>query len=322
MNKNIAPAGFSVHMDEQWTEITIVTTHEAADIISDKLHECGFQGTVFEDRDDDLEVCAIKLYYPGHGQEDALHRQVQQCLDEIRQSGVNIGKAEINVAPLNQTDWGSAWKKFFKPLRVGNRLVIKPSWEPFEARPDDIIIEIDPGMAFGTGLHASTRLCLRLLEQHIRPGDTVLDVGVGSGILSIAAARLGAAYVQGVDVDPDAVDIARENIRLNAQTFGPQESFADRVEVLVGSIDTLSMMEKFDCIVMNIRPNIILPLIPYAEAVLQTGGALIISGILEEEGAELIHEVRSFDLLVHNHLEEDGWIAYILSQMDNASYST
>jgi ribosomal protein L11 methyltransferase len=262
------------------------------------------------------------VYCPASGKEDDLLQHIQQYLDELRQVGVNIGTAELNTALLNPTDWSTAWKRFFKPLRVGDHLVIKPSWQPFEALPDDIVIEIDPGMAFGTGLHASTRLCLRLLEQHIRPGDTVLDVGVGSGILSIAAARLGAAYVQGVDVDPDAVEIARENIRLNAQTYDPHNSFADRIEVLVGSIDTLSMTEKFDCIVMNIRPNIILPLIPYAEAVLQTGGALIISGILEEEGAELIHEVRSFDLLVHNHLEEDGWIAYILSQMDNASYTT
>jgi ribosomal protein L11 methyltransferase len=306
--------------DTIWTEFSVSVTQNVSEAVADRLIELGSQGVVFEDVSDEPAYCVIKAYYPESCDIEELQQKIWTYLDELRALELPVGSGELTIVPIAPEDWSSNWKQYFKPLRIGERLVVKPSWETFDAQANDVLIEIDPGMAFGTGLHASTRLCLRLLERYIHPGDRVLDVGTGSGILSIAAARLGAEYVLAVDVDAEAVDIARENLRGNAERF--DVSLQQRIDLQVGSLDTIQVTEKFDCIVMNIRPNIILPLIPYAVAVLQTGGALIISGILEDESAELIHEIRTCDLLVQNHQVEDEWIAYVLSHMDNVSPSS
>ncbi len=301
-------------MSEKWTEIGVMTSQEAAEVISNRLIEMGSQGTICEDHPDDSEIWTIKAYYSQSINTSELVVHIQRYLDELRQLGVDIGKGEIITKYIEDTNWSSNWKQYFKPVRVGKHLVIKPSWEPFDRHPSDIVIEIDPGMAFGTGLHASTRLALALLERYLRKGDRVLEIGVGSGILSIASARLGAAYVLGVDIDPEAVAIAYENVKKNA-LIEQEHPIHHRIDLQVGSIDTLQLSEQFDCIVMNLRPNIILPLIPYAKVFLQTGSAIILSGILEEESAELVHHIRSFDVIVQNYLVEDGWIAYVMSDM-------
>jgi len=305
------------HKPEAWVELSLITSQEAAEVVSERFIEHGSQGTVFEDHPDHASWCVVKAYYPQSVDMSVLQEQMRRYLKELQQLGIESGPAEMTTKLIAQEDWSSNWKQYFTPFRIGKRLVIKPSWETFEENPDDLLIDIDPGMAFGTGLHESTRLCLRLLEQYVHPDYCVLDVGTGSGILSLAAARLGAKFVMGLDVDAEAIDIARENVAHNAARFDP--SLSQRIELQVGSLDTIQIIEKFDCIVMNIRPNIILPLIPYTEAILQTGGALIIAGILETEGADLIHEIRAHDLLVQDHLGEGEWIAYVLSHMDNIS---
>jgi ribosomal protein L11 methyltransferase len=302
-------------MDDKWTEIVVVTSKEAANVISNRLIELGSQGTVFEDHPDETTACLVKAYYPQSVSADELVEQLQRYLNELEQLGVNIGNGEILSKWIENIDWSSNWKQYFKAVRVGKHLVIKPPWETFDRCSSDIVIDIEPGMAFGTGLHSSTRLALALLERYLRKGDNILDIGVGSGILSIAAARLGADYVLGVDIDTEAVAIARENVQRNISGSDRDPSIHNRIELLIGSIDTLPISRQFDCIMMNLRPNIIIPLIPYVKAFLQTGGAIITSGILEEEGPEMVHSVRFFDLIVQNHLIEDGWIAYVLSEM-------
>jgi ribosomal protein L11 methyltransferase len=303
-------------MSDQWREISVVVSQEAADIVSDKLIELGSNGTVFEDIEEHPERCRIKAYYPVSSDYEDIIGQFQKYLGELSTLGLNVGEhAEIVSAMIDSADWSTTWKKYFKPTKIGKHVVVKPSWEPYTPQPDDIIIEIDPGMAFGSGLHPTTQLVIELLEQYMRPESSILDVGVGSGILSIAAACLGADSVLGLDVDSEAVAIARENIQKNAQYCRREPPIDERIELKVGSIDTLDIAKQFDCIVMNIRPNIILPLVPYAATCLRMGGALIISGILEEEGGELIAKIRTFDFRVQNHLSKEGWIAYILSQI-------
>lgn len=296
-------------------EIAVVTSKEAADLISNRLIELGSQGTVFEDHPDDATAYLVKAYYLLSLNTDKLVEQLERYLRELEQLGIDVGNGEVISKWIENLDWRSNWKHYFKPVRVGKNLVIKPPWETFDRCSSDIVIDIEPGMAFGTGLHASTRLALALLEHYLRKGDNVLDIGVGSGVLSIAAAYLGADYVLGVDIDAEAVAIARENVQRNASDSDQEPLLHNRIELLVGSIDTLPIARQFDCIVMNLRPNIILPLIPYVKAFLQTGGAIITSGILEAEGVKLVHDVRIFDLLVQNHLVEKGWIAYVLSEM-------
>lgn len=300
---------------EAWIELAVTTSQEAADVLSNRLMELGASGTVSEDLPATPASCVLKAYYPLATDMATLLDGIRQYLEGLRQLGLDVGTGELRTQQLAPTDWNEQWKQFFKPLRVGKHVVIKPTWEPFEADPADVIVEIDPGMAFGTGLHASTRLCLSLLEEYVHPADDVLDVGTGSGILSIAAARLGARYVLGLDTDAEALDIARENVRANARRW--DSSLETRIELQVGSLDSLPLNERFECIVMNIRPNVIVPLIPYAENLLQTGGAVILSGILEEEGPDLLHELRPFNLLMHKQVTEDGWIAYVLSQVDH-----
>jgi ribosomal protein L11 methyltransferase len=301
-------------MNETWIEIAVVTSPAVAEVIANRLMELGSQGTVSEDHPNDSDVCTIKAYYPQSINVSDLREHIRQYLAELQQLGEDIGRGDVSSKSLEPTDWSLDWKRYFKPFRVGQHLVIKPFWEPFDPEVTDVVIEIDPGMAFGTGLHASTRLVLRLLEQYVHPGDHVLDVGTGSGILGIAAARLGAGYVLGVDTDAEALAIARENVRRNAFERDSAHPGQPHIELLVGSIDTLLIAGKFDWVVMNIRPNVIVQLMPYVKSLLQTGGAMIISGILEAEGAELLHALRSFDLCVQAHLVEEDWIAYVLSE--------
>jgi ribosomal protein L11 methyltransferase len=272
----------------------------------------GSQGTVSEEHPNDPNTYTIKAYYPQSIAKSDVLECIRQYLEELKQLGEDIGREEIRTKSLGPTDWSSDWKRYFKPFRVGEYLVIKPSWEPFDPEVTDLVIEIDPGMAFGTGLHASTRLALRLLERYVHQGDHVLDVGTGSGILGIAVARLGAGYVLGVDTDTEAIAIARENVRRNALELDPAHPGQPYIELLVGSIDTLPIDVKFDCVVMNIRPNVIVQLMPYVKSLLQTGGVMIISGILEAEGAELIYNLAG-GVIVQNSLIEEEWIAYIMS---------
>jgi ribosomal protein L11 methyltransferase len=300
-------------MTEVWIEIAVVTSLAVAEVIANRLMELGSQGTVAEDQPNNPNACTIKAYYPQSIEKSDVLERIRQYLEELKQLGEDIGRGEILTKSLEPTDWSSDWKRYFKPFRVGEHLVIKPSWEPFDTEVTDLVIEIDPGMAFGTGLHASTRLALRLLEQYMHKGDKVLDVGAGSGILGITAARLGAGYVLGVDMDAEALAIARENVRRNALELNPAHLDQPYVELLVGSLDTLPIAGKFDCVVMNIRPNVIVQLMPYVKSLLQTGGAMVISGILEEEGAELISNLAG-EFSVQNSLIEEGWIAYVLSE--------
>lgn len=302
-------------MNEQWKTLSVIVAQSAADVVSNRCVELGSQGTVLEDVATPPEHCRVLAYYPESAKMPELMAQMQEYLNELRELGECIGEASITSDVLENCDWTSNWKQFFKPTRVGRHLVIKPSWETFTPESDDIVIEIDPGMAFGSGLHASTRLAIALLELYMRPGGLMLDVGVGSGILSIAAARLGAEFVLGVDIDPDAIEVARENVRKNAELTADRDILNVRVVLKVGSLDTLDIPKRFDCIVMNIRPNVITSLMPYAASFLRMGGAVILSGILEEEGPALLRELRALNFVPHHHITEDGWVAYVLSQV-------
>ncbi len=306
---------------QSWIELAVMISQETADALSDHLIGYGSQGVVLEDVPHHPAWTVVKAYYEESVDMAVLKIQVKQYLTELQELGVECGPGEITTTSIAQEDWSSNWKQYFKPLRVGKHFVIKPSWEPFAAEAGDLLIDIDPGMAFGTGLHESTQLCLQLLEQYMPVGSRVLDVGTGSGILSLAAARLGAEWVLGLDVDAEAVEIARENVAVNAARF--DHSLNQRIQIQVGSLDTIQIAEKFECIVMNIRPNVILPLIPHTEQILQTGGVMILAGILEQEGGDLIHEIHhAYNLLVHDHRVEGEWIAYVLSHMNNAAPKT
>jgi ribosomal protein L11 methyltransferase len=188
--------------------------------------------------------------------------------------GVDFGSLELLTCTADDSAWKDKWKEYFKPFRVSDRIVIKPTWEKYDARDGDLILEIDPGMAFGTGTHETTSMCIEMIEKYLKPGDSVLDAGCGSGILSIAAALLGAQKVLGVDIDKTAVEVARENIEKNGVAAVADARYGD----LTRGVDF-----RGDLVVANLMAELICLLSPDVPAHLSDGGIFISSGILTEK---------------------------------------
>jgi ribosomal protein L11 methyltransferase len=207
------------------------------------------------------------------------------------------------IREVDEADWANAWKDHFHVHRVGERLLIRPTWREFEPGPDDLVIALDPGMAFGTGLHPSTRLCLVALERLVRPGDRVLDVGTGSGILAIAAARLGASLVRAVDLDGVALEAARANVAANG--------LGEVVQVRHGDAADLPEQGSFDVVVANIIARVIIDSAPSLAGQLRPGGHLIASGILDERRDEVTVALAAHGLSVEGTLAEADWCALL-----------
>lgn len=216
------------------------------------------------------------------------------------------------IRTVQEEDWATAWKKFYKPLRIGRRVVLKPTWEEFNAQPTDLVIHLDPGMAFGTGMHPTTRLCIVALEELVQTGDTVLDLGTGSGVLAFVAAKLGATNVLATDIDPLAVRVARENAELNQ--IDPAV-----LAVELGSVPA-AMTGRFGVIVANILAEVLVGLFdgkyqntPLAEP-LQAGGAMILSGILAEKATMVIDAAARYGLTLVDQKQEGDWVALVVRQ--------
>jgi ribosomal protein L11 methyltransferase len=223
---------------------------------------------------------------------------LKDTLRTLPQAGVRGVFPEITVRFVEESDWADAWKQYFKPQRIGRRIVVKPTWETFDPAPDDLILQIDPGMAFGTGLHATTRLCLRALEDVVSPGAQVADVGTGSGILAVGAALLGAGRVEAVDVDPLAVRIARENVTLNGVADVVQVEEADAPPV-----------GPFDVVVANILADVILGMAPALRDALRPGGVLVASGIIDTRAGDVEHGLEAAGFAAVELRSEGEWAA-------------
>lgn len=210
---------------------------------------------------------------------------------------------------IQEEDWAAAWKEFYHPLRVGRRFVVKPSWErwppldnPAAAGPDDLLIELDPQMAFGTGTHATTQLCLEALERHLAPGETVADLGCGSGILSLGAALLGASRVEGWEIDPQAVQVAEDNFKRNYAAQICQVHQGDAQQHLRG---------EFDLIVANVHTQFLLKLMPALPTHLRPGGRTILSGTTESSAAAVLAALHSAGLEFREQLQQGEWLALV-----------
>lgn len=217
-------------------------------------------------------------------------------------------EVSTEVIGVNMSDWENEWKKYYKPLRIGENIVIVPAWEKFEQKDTDVVVRMDPGMAFGTGTHETTRLCMALLEKHIQKDLTVLDIGTGSGILSICASKLGANCAYAYDIDPVAVKVANENIKDNNIT-----------NVVCGVSDLLKNVLKveggYDLVLANIVADIILRMAPDVSSYMKTGGKLVTSGIIETQAENVKDVLLGYGFVLDDKLSENDWVAFVFKKV-------
>ena len=306
-----------------WMEITVLTTTAGADLVSQILMDAGSSGTMIEDKNDvaanqrpegqwDIidEAIAQRIgddvKVTGYYEVDAaLNDRVRMIEGEIRRVkgldlGFDAGKLEILQQTFAEEDWAENWKKSFKPLRLGKHMLIKPGWCDCAVEPGDKVIEIDPGMAFGTGTHETTGMCVELVEKYVQPGSTAIDVGTGTGILAIAAAHMGAKDVLAIDIDRVAVRVAAENVRIN----GFEGTIRCKAGDLLENVD-----EQADVVIANIIADVIIMMAQPVRTHIAEGGRFICSGISSERKQDVLDALDAAGYTVLDVLERGGWCA-------------
>jgi ribosomal protein L11 methyltransferase len=290
---------------------------EAAEAVSELFNRYGHGGAVIEALAPDFDKVTVRTVIPS--EDDQRLRHIEMMLTLVGQA-LPHGLPEPRLQFVGKTDWAASWKEHFHVVRIGRRFVIKPSWRDYTTTADDIVIEIDPGLAFGSGLHPTTQLCLQIFEQREWPGQSLFDVGTGSGILSIAAAKLGAASIRAVDVDEVAVRVAEENFERNSLDSHPDPppQIGEKVviETAVGSAADHGG-RQWPVVVANILAHILIQLMPDLAAALAPGGHLILSGMLDEQEAEVTAAAAAQDLRVIERRTNEDWVGLIVERGSN-----
>ncbi len=283
-----------------WKEIEIKTTHQAYPAIANLLEELQVAGISKEECAAEEDELVIKAYLNVDSEKlEAAIDQLQEDIFSLQQYNLEVGSGKIKVNQVQKEDWANQWKENFHPIRLTDKIVIKPTWEAYPANPEEIVIEIDPGQAFGTGYHATTENSLQLIEDYLQPGMSFLDVGSGTGILSIAAAKLGAGTVTGVDIDPQAVEVARENAQLN--------QVAEKIDFKQGDLVN-QVNAKYQLVAANILPHIILDLIPDLDEVVAGEGTFILSGIIDEKEEKIKNKLQSYNFELETTIHNGEWV--------------
>lgn len=308
-----------------WTEVKIYTATAGIDPLTGSMLDLGLQGFMIEDAQDfdeflhdttprwdyvdqavmekmkDCETC-VTIYVADNPQGMEELMQVRQILARLKAQDPDgkYGRLELEMKDVDEEDWSNAWKKYYHPVQVGEHLVVCPSWEAYDRKPDEVVLTLNPGMAFGTGTHDTTRLCMELLEKYITPQDTVLDVGCGSGILAITAALLGANKIIGCDIDEVAVKVAGENAALN----GVQ----DRIAFHQGDL-TSQVEGSFQIICANIVADVIIRLSEDAGRYLAKDGIFITSGIIDTREQDVLNALEQNGFQVIERRTSGGWVA-------------
>lgn len=280
-------------MEGTWIEIRVITKSEALEPVSGIFYGLDCKGVAIEDPNDILEreqgpltwdfadinvlehkgqVAVVKAYFAEEDNIEEVLKYINEKMVELKELGIDTGLAKVESEKMYEEDWANNWKKYYKPTKIGERIVVKPIWEEYIANGDELVLELDPGMAFGTGTHETTRMCIQALDKYVKEDSTVFDVGCGSGILAIAAAKLGAKKAVGVDLDPVAVESAKENVGFNG---------LDNIEILYGNL--VEVIEgKADIVVANIIAEVICILTEDVKRVLKEDGYFITSGIIHD----------------------------------------
>ena len=284
-----------------WARITVTTSHNASEAVANCLFEMNATGVEFRSLDD-TKVNLI-AYYPLDDRVGTRMQKLRDFLAELPKWDIQPGPAIINLKHVKSEKWAEAWKAAFPPQRIGKQMLIIPTWHKTSHNENDILIRLDPGMAFGTGYHPTTRLSLKLLEDTVKTDDRVADIGTGSGILSIAAVKLGAKQVDAIEIDPTAIPVAAENFQTNGVTPQVSLSQGDGLKDITG---------KYHLIIGNILTKTILPIIPTCPSRLHPAGSVIFSGILETELEQIqpVLKDNNFECLRIVSEEEDSitWV--------------
>ncbi len=310
-------------VEVKWSEISIHTTNEAVEPISNILHEAGASGVVIEDpfelikerRDqfgeiyqlnpDDYpeEGVIVKAYLPENSFLAENVEEIKEAINNLVLYNIDIGKNDVSISEVNEEEWATAWKKYYHPVKISERFTIVPTWEDYTpVSSDELIIELDPGMAFGTGTHPTTVMCIQALERTVKAGDKVVDVGTGSGVLSIAAAMLSADKVTALDLDEVAVNSAKLNIELNKVHHVvdvKQNNLLDGVE------------PGADIVVANILAEVILRFTNDVSSVVKQDGYFIASGIIQPKKQEVKEAMIEAGFEIAETLQMEDWVAII-----------
>ncbi|MDR3602170.1 MAG: 50S ribosomal protein L11 methyltransferase [Desulfosporosinus sp.] len=310
-----------------WREVAVTVSTEGEETVADLFYQLGCSGVSVDDpilllkymesgewdyHDFGEVKCTGTAVVKGYFPED------EELVDKLEKLELGILEllqrfpewvVQAKGISLKEEDWATAWKAYFKPIRIGEHFLIKPTWESADLLAGDVVLELDPGMAFGTGTHPTTTLCLKTLEQIVKPGQTVFDLGTGSGILAIAAAKLG-ANVEAVDLDSVAIRVAQENIDLNHVT--------NKVRVLRGDLGTV-LEGQADVVIANIIADVILILLPDLKRLLRPEGEFLASGIIEQRAEEVANGLKSAGLEIVKRVEDSGWILFRARWADGES---
>ena len=303
----------------EWTQIKVRTKTELLDDVCAVMNMISNYLQIEDYSDIDLKTCYgdlidekilnadktvayVSVYLPADG-------GVSDTVSFLRERFDALGiSAEITISGVNEEDWANSWKAYYKPIRIGEKIVIVPAWEKYEAREGDIIVRMDPGMAFGTGTHETTRLVIGLREKYVRPEMRVLDVGCGSGILAICASKLGAAQCKAYDIDPVAVKVARENIKDSGIT-----NVTCDVSDLLRQVDRSHAPYQIIC--ANIVADIIIRMTPDVGELMDEKSMILASGIIVERSDDVIQCFDAHGFRIMERVEENGWCALVVQKV-------
>jgi len=309
-----------------WREVAVTVSSEGEETVADLFYELGCPGVSVEDPELLRNYIESKQWdYHAFGEVALTGTSVvkgyfeedDELSDQLNKLDLGIREllersphwvVQVKGISLKAEDWETSWKAYFKPTRIGKHFLIKPTWESVELREGDVVLELDPGMAFGTGTHATTTLCLRALEGIVKPGQRVFDLGTGSGILAIAAAKLG-AIVDAVDLDSVAIKVAQENVALN--------DVNDRVRVVCGDLGSV-LTGQANVVIANIVADVILMLLPDLKRILHRDGEFLASGIIDNRAVDVEKGLKEAGFEIVERLEDSGWILFRSRWANNA----